>query len=119
VDAIAAAMGEVLGGKWHVKCVHAEPTAGGPAVAQKPRAEPTTYTRPTQQQQSPEPPRTAAPAPPPPADEPPPPEPPADDYYEDDVDVATVTPPEPPVANPEADMVKLLTDKLGARPLDR
>jgi DNA polymerase-3 subunit gamma/tau len=118
VDAIAAAMGEVLGGTWHVKCVHAEPTAGGPAVAQKQRAEPATYTRPTQQQ-APEPPKAAAPAPPPPADEPPPPEPPADDYYEDDVDVATAIPPEPPAPNPEADMVKLLTDKLGARPIDR
>jgi DNA polymerase-3 subunit gamma/tau len=117
VDAIAAAMSEVLGGKWHVKCVHAEPTAGGPAVAQKQRAEPTTYTRPTQQQ-APEPPR-AAPAPPPPADDPPPPEPPADDYYEDDVDAAVAVPPDQPAPNPEADMVKLLTDRLGARPIDR
>jgi DNA polymerase-3 subunit gamma/tau len=132
VDAIANALNEVLGGTWQVRCVHAEQTAGGPAVAQKQqRAEPPTYTRPTQPQQqvhqaqqapaparAPEPPR-AAPAPPPPADEPLPPEPPADDdYYEDDVDVATVAPPQDTPSNPEADMVKLLTDKLGARPLD-
>ena len=127
VDAIANALTEVLGGKWQVRCVHAEQGAGGTAVAQKQRSEPPTYTRPTQPQPQapapapaapePEPPR-AAPAPPPPADEPLPPEPPADDYYEDDIDAATAGPPAPPPPDPAADMVKLLTDKLGARPLD-
>jgi DNA polymerase-3 subunit gamma/tau len=129
-DAIAQALGEVLGGKWHVKCVHGSMNAAATqSVAQKPRSEPPTFTRPTRPQAAAqqEPPPAAAPAPPPaptpapPADEPPPPEPPNDDYFEDDV-----APPaapqeqqaeEPP--NPEAAMVKLLTDKLGARPIDR
>jgi DNA polymerase-3 subunit gamma/tau len=121
-EAIANALGEVLGGRWQVKCVHAAPTAGGPPVAQKPRSEPPTFTRPAQQvqqaQQAPERPQRAAPAPPPPADEPPLPEPPSDDYYEDDVDVATAGPPAAP-SSPEDDMVKLLADRLGARPIDR
>jgi DNA polymerase-3 subunit gamma/tau len=136
-DAIAKALGEVLGGQWHVKCVHAAHAVTTPAVAQKQRADLPTFTRPNQQnqqnqpsqqnqqvqsaQQAPEPPR-AAPAPPPPADDlPPPPEPPDDyDAFEDDVDVATASPPEKKEEpNPEADMVKLLTDKLGARPIDR
>jgi len=130
VDAVAQALGEVLGGKWVVKCVHAEPSAGGPAVAQKQRSEPPTYTRPTQPAAaappaapppapaptpSPEPPPKPAATPPPP-DEPLPPEPPADeDYFEPD----NGAPPPPEEPNPEADMVKLLTDKLGARPIDR
>jgi DNA polymerase-3 subunit gamma/tau len=120
-DAIAKALGEVLGGRWQVKCVHAAPTAGGPPVAQKPKADPPTFSRPAQQvqqvQQAPEPPR-AAPAPPPPADEPPPPEPPDDDYYEDD-GIPAAPAPEASPSNPEEDMVRLLTDKLGARPIDR
>ncbi|MGB3440777.1 MAG: DNA polymerase III subunit gamma/tau, partial [Actinophytocola sp.] len=120
VDAIAAALGEVLGGQWQVKCVHAAHNTATQSVQQKPRSEPPTFTRPTQpaaaprQQQAPEPPRPVVPASPPPADEPPLPEPPEDDYYEDDG-----VPPAPvPESNPEEDMVKLLTDKLGARPIN-
>jgi DNA polymerase III subunit gamma/tau len=132
VEAIAKALGEVLGGQWHVKCVHGTHNAAATqSAAVKPRTDPPTFTRPTQAQppaqpaqqaQQPEPPR-AAPAPPPPvakpaADEPPPPEPPDDDYYEDEVGAGA-----PPVAaeprDEEADMVKLLTDKLGARPIER
>jgi DNA polymerase-3 subunit gamma/tau len=131
-DAIAKALSEVLGGQWQVKCVHATHNAAATqSVAQKPRADPPTFTRPTRPQTqdaqpAPEPPR-AAPAPtPPPAtaarsDEPPPPEPPNDDFFEDDGPVASPPQPtedeEPP--NPEAEMVKLLTDKLGARPIER
>ena len=116
VDAVAQALGEVLGGRWVVKCVHAEQSTGGPVVAQKPRAEPPTYTRPTQPAAAaPAPEQPKAPAPPPPPDEPLPPEPPADeDYFEPDNGA-----PPPAEPNPEADMVKLLTDKLGARPIDR
>ena len=122
VDAIAKALGEVLGGQWQVKCVHAAQNTATQSVQQKPRSEPPTFTRPNAapqqqqaQQQPPEPPSRPAPAPPPPADEPPPPEPPDDDFYDDD---GTPPPPEPePERNPEEDMVKLLTDKLGARPI--
>lgn len=141
VEAIAKALGEVLGGQWHVKCVHATQNAAATQSAGvKARTEPPTFTRPTQaqppapapQQPAPEPPR-AAPAPPPPAaaappsaaatppsDEPPPPEPPDDDYFEDEGVVAG----SPPAAaeeprDEEADMMKLLAEKLGARPIDR
>ncbi len=131
VDAIASALNAVLGGTWQVKCVHAtQNSAATQSVAQKPRSEPPTFKRPTQPAEppkAPEPPR-AAPTPPPPAppaaapagDEPPLPEPPDDDYYEDD-DVATAAPAnqEPEPRDEEADMVKLLTDKLNARPVDR
>ncbi len=118
VDAVAQALGEVLGGRWVVKCVHAEQSTGGPAVAQKPRTEPPTYTRPTQPAAAaPAQEPAKAPAPLPPPDEPLPPEPPADeDYFEPD---NGAPPPPPAEPNPEADMVKLLTDKLGARPIDR
>jgi DNA polymerase-3 subunit gamma/tau len=130
VDAIAKALGEVLGGQWQVKCVHAAQNTATQSVQQKPRNDPPTFTRPNQpaaapqqqqpaprQHQEPPPSRPAAPAPPPPADEPPLPEPPDDDdYYEDDGVPATAAPPEPE-SNPEEDMVKLLTDKLGARPI--
>jgi DNA polymerase-3 subunit gamma/tau len=137
VDAISHALTEVLGGKWQVQCVHGSQAAATQSVQQKPRSDPPTFTRPTQpaapqpaapQQAAPaappapapEPPR-ATPAPPPAADEPPPPEPPDDDYYEDDVDVATAAPPAaaPPEPNPEEELVKLLTDKLGARPIEK
>ncbi|MFC4854534.1 DNA polymerase III subunit gamma and tau [Actinophytocola glycyrrhizae] len=125
VDAIAAALGSVLGGQWQVKCVHAAQSTATQSVQQKPRSEPPTFTRPNaqpaaapQQQQAPAPapPRPAAPAPPPPADEPPPPEPPDDDFYEDD---GAAAPPPEPERNPEEDMVRLLTDKLGARPITK
>ncbi|WP_133904287.1 DNA polymerase III subunit gamma and tau [Actinophytocola oryzae] len=126
VDAIAKALSEVLGGQWHVKCVHATQNAAATqSVAQKARSEPPTFKRPNQAAAAPapEPPR-AAPAPTPApvarpvADEPPPPEPPDDDFYEDEV----VGNGAAPVAEPrdeEADMVKLLTDRLGARQIDR
>ena len=125
VDAIAKALNEVLGGTWQVKCVHAAQNTATQSVQQKPKADPPTFTRPNQpaaapqqqqQQQAPEPQRPAAPAPPPPADEPPPPEPPDDDYFEDDG--GAPAPPAPEV-NQEEEMVKLLTDKLGARPINR
>ncbi|MFI7675050.1 DNA polymerase III subunit gamma and tau [Actinophytocola sp. NPDC049390] len=123
VDAIANALNEVLGGTWQVKCVHAAQNAATHSVQQKPRTDPPTFTRPNQpaaapqqQRQAPEPPRPAAPPPPPPADEPPPPEPPDDDYFEDD-GRAPASP--APVVNQEEEMVKLLTDKLGARPINR
>ncbi|MGH3879605.1 MAG: DNA polymerase III subunit gamma and tau [Actinophytocola sp.] len=120
VEAIAKALENVFGGSWHVRCVHADNSGPGAAAAPKPaRAEPPTYERPTRpapqqprQPKEPEPPRE--PVRPVQTDEPPPPEPPdEEDYYS-----GNGPEPEPP-PNPEADMVKLLTDKLGARPLER
>jgi DNA polymerase-3 subunit gamma/tau len=129
VDAIAAGLSEVLGGRWQVKCVHGTQNAGATqSVAQKPRTEPPTYKRPTQPAAEPAPPApapapepvAARPAPAPTADEVPPPEPPDDDYFEDDVVGGTAAP--APVEEPRdeaADMMKLLADKLGARPIER
>jgi DNA polymerase-3 subunit gamma/tau len=130
VDAIAKALTEVIGGNWQVKCVHATQNAAAThSAAVKPRADLPTFTRPTQAQPpaqapspAPAPPRAApapAPAAAPPADEPPPPEPPDDDYFEDEGVGSAAPPEEEAPRDPEADMVKLLTDKLGARPLDR
>ncbi len=116
VDAIAKALENVFGGGWHVRCVHADQSGPGAAAAPKAaKPDPPTYQRPAQAAQQPQQPREPQPpARPVQADEPPPPEPPDDeDYYSGNG-------PEPdPPPNPEADMVKLLTDKLGARPLER
>jgi DNA polymerase-3 subunit gamma/tau len=123
VEAIAKALEAVIGGKWVVRCVHAEPGGGGATTA-KPavKPDPPTYQRPNQPAREPEPPAPAPapPAPTPPrADEPPPPEPPTDeDFYDGDEDSGGPAPDvQPP--DPAADMVKLLTDKLGARPIER
>lgn len=121
VEAVAKALEAVFGGSWQVLCVHADQGAPVVATQAKPaKSEPPTFQRPTQPAaQAPQPPAppTSPPAQPPraarPDDLPPPPEPPADDYY----DVGPAPDVAPP--NPEADMVRLLTDKLGARPLDR
>ena len=123
-DAIAKALGELLPGHWQVKCVPATQNAAATqSAATKPRTEPPTFKRPTQPAEpapAPEPPRAATPpqAPAAPAsDEPPPPEPPDDDYFED---VPSSAPAEEEAPrDPEADVVKLLTDKLGARAIDR
>ncbi|MPZ82214.1 MAG: DNA polymerase III subunit gamma and tau [Actinophytocola sp.] len=125
VEAVAKALEAVFGGTWHVRCVHAD--QGGPvtaAQAKPAKSEPPTFQRPTQPAAQPSPPPApptpppAQPAPPPRAaqsDELPPlPEPPDEDDFYDAGPAPDVAPP-----NPEADMVKLLTDKLGARPLDR
>jgi DNA polymerase-3 subunit gamma/tau len=120
VEAVAKALENVFGGTWHVRCVHADQSGPGTAAAPKPKAEPPTYQRPAQPERQARPPQPPAREPEPPparpvqADElPPPPEPPdEEDYYSGDG-------PEPDPPNPEADMVKLLTDKLGARPLER
>jgi DNA polymerase III subunit gamma/tau len=111
LDAIVKALEGLYGGSWLVRCVHAEqgsPAADTPRAAPKPaRAEPVSR-RPAE----PPPRRAEAPA----ADDPPPPEPP--EFSEEGYYSGAGPEPDPP-ANPEADMVKLLTDKLGARQLDR
>ncbi|GAB3460115.1 DNA polymerase III subunit gamma and tau [Actinophytocola sediminis] len=118
VDAIAKALVGVFGGQWQVRCVHAEPGAATAApAAGKPKAAPT-FHRPTQAAAAPAKPPAPAPEPPAPTptDEPLPPEPPDDeDYFEADAPTAQ----EPPPSSPEDDMVKLLTDRLGARQLER
>ena len=117
VEAIAKALEGVFGGSWHVRCVHADQSGPGTAAAPRsaPVKEPPTYQRPTQPAPKEPPPRAPEPpARPVQADEPPPPEPPDDeDFYSGDG-------PEPdPPPSPEAGAVKLLTDQLGARQLDR
>ncbi|OLF15879.1 DNA polymerase III subunit gamma and tau [Actinophytocola xanthii] len=124
VDAIAKALEAVFGGTWQVRCVHADPSAASSApVAEKPKVAPT-FQRPTQaaappRRPEPAPEKTPEPRPTPPVatadDEPLPPEPPEEEDYDD----GGPAPDLPPASSPEEDMVKLLTDKLGARPLDR
>jgi len=118
VDAVAKALENVFGGRWHVRCVHADQSGPGAAAAPRPTPvkEQPTFQRPTQPAPKEAPPRAAEPpaAPVRADDPPPPPEPPdEEDYYSGDG-------PEPdPPPSPEAGAVKLLTDRLGARQLDR
>lgn len=104
VDAIAEALRSVLGGNWHVRTVHAAADQAGPPAPVEPPPS------------APEPPRRPEPTPVSRAavtdpDEPPPPEPPDPEEFEEP-DAFTRRP------DPSVDMVKLLTDKLGARPIE-
>ncbi|MEV0066843.1 DNA polymerase III subunit gamma and tau [Amycolatopsis sp. NPDC050768] len=142
---IAGALSDVLGGDWQVRCVHGAAAAAAPSRAAAPQRQqaPATpersFTRPSaapsapaaaapapqQQQAAPEHPR----APEPPArpkvataepDIPLPPEPSDedDDIYSEDS--SPVPPPPPPPADEDPDEIarKLISDHLGARPLD-
>jgi DNA polymerase III subunit gamma/tau len=107
VEAIVKALESLYGGRWRVQCVHADQSGSGAAPSAAPptpaRAEPPVVKRPSR----PEPPARSA-------DEPPPEPPDEEDYFA----AAESAAPEPDrPANPEADMVRLLTDKLGARPV--
>ena len=88
VEAIAKALENVFGGKWHVRCVHADQGGGpGAAAAPKPtKSEPQTYQRPTQ------PPAPEPPPSPPVTQTPREPDPPARPVQSDDLP----PPPEPP-----------------------
>lgn len=128
-EAIANALATVLGGTWQVRCTHgtpgATPQAAAPAKAPRPAP-----TRPSQAQNArqPEPQRQA---PRPPADDvPPPPEPPEPDEPlppEPDDEEAMLAEAARPIdpdsvseaQDPEAVMLKLLADELGARPLKK
>ncbi|WP_447005186.1 DNA polymerase III subunit gamma and tau [Saccharothrix isguenensis] len=134
-DAIAAAFAQVLGGTWQVRCVHGDASAA-PArqAAQKPQRP--APTRPSQNAQAP---GQAQPRPPepttrqsPPArtsqvdDVPPPPEPPEPDdplppepVDEEEMLAEAARPGEDDGRrlDPEAVVLKLLADELGARPL--
>ncbi|MET9266220.1 DNA polymerase III subunit gamma and tau [Amycolatopsis sp. NPDC004079] len=135
---IAAGLSEVLGGDWQVRCVHGAAPAAAPA-RQAPRqqaaapAPERSFTRPSASAQAPAP-AAAPPAPPKPAAEAPsrprvttsepdiplPPEPSDedDDIYSEDSSPVPPPPPPPAEEDPEQIARKLLSDHLGARPLD-
>ncbi|MEV6243968.1 DNA polymerase III subunit gamma and tau [Lentzea sp. NPDC051838] len=133
-EAIANALTTVLGGTWQVRCVHGTPSAA-PQATQPPKAARPAPTRPSQAQQQPprqpEPQRQPTPPSRPPADDvPPPPEPPEPDDPlppEPDDEEAMLAEAARPVdpdsvskeQDPEAVMLKLLADELGARPLKK
>jgi DNA polymerase-3 subunit gamma/tau len=129
---IAGALTDVLGGDWQVRCVHGNAPAASAARPQQPAPAPErSFTR---QSASAAP--AAAPAarpatpPPPPVrpkvttaepDIPLPPEPADeddDDLYNEDASPAPPPPPPPPDQDPDEVARKLLSEHLGARPLD-
>ncbi|GHF75363.1 DNA polymerase-3 subunit gamma/tau [Amycolatopsis bartoniae] len=126
-DFIAAALHEVLGGTWQVKCVHggsggggsARPSGNGP----RPQGPPQREAPPQRTFQRPAP-AAAAPAKPQPAttepDIPLPPEPDEDEAAmlaeESSFDPAPVA--AAPAIDPEEEAHRLLAEHLGARPLD-
>ncbi|SFW57987.1 DNA polymerase III subunit gamma and tau [Amycolatopsis australiensis] len=125
---IAGALSDVLGGDWQVRCVHGNAPVA-PAARPQQAAAPAPERSFTRQSAAPaaEPPR---PAPTPPArpkvtttepDIPLPPEPADeddDDLYNEDASPAPPPPPPPPDQDPDEVARKLLSEHLGARPLD-
>ncbi|MFI5584711.1 DNA polymerase III subunit gamma and tau [Amycolatopsis sp. NPDC051758] len=132
---IAGALTEVLGGEWQVRCVHgnapaasaARPQQAAPApersFTRQSAAAPAAPPAPAQQPSRP------APTPPPARpkvttsepDIPLPPEPAGEDdedLYNEDASPAPPPPPPPPDQDPDELARKLLSDHLGARPLD-
>lgn len=132
---IAAGLSEVLGGEWQVRCVHGAAPAAAPA-RQAPRQQAAappperSFTRPSAAAQAPAaaapPPKSAPEAPSRPRvttsepDIPLPPEPTDedDDIYSEDSSPVPPPPPPPAEEDPEQIARKLLSDHLGARPLD-
>ncbi|MFJ7211569.1 DNA polymerase III subunit gamma and tau [Amycolatopsis sp. NPDC098790] len=132
---IAGALADVLGGDWRVRCVHGNAPAAPAARAQQAAPAPErSFTR--QSAAAPAPaaaPARPAPAPAPAAaparpkvttaepDIPLPPEPSDeddDDLYNEDASPAPPPPPPPPDQDPDEVARKLISDHLGARPLD-
>ncbi|AGM10272.1 DNA polymerase III subunit gamma/tau [Amycolatopsis keratiniphila] len=129
-ERVAAALKEVFGGDWQVRCVHgAAPArqAAAPKAAPPPPAPERSFTRRSAEAPS------APPAPPTPKPEPQrpkvttsepdiplPPEPVEEDedLYNEDASPAPPPPPLPPEQDPEEIARKLLADHLNARPLD-
>ncbi|MBB4687650.1 DNA polymerase III gamma/tau subunit [Amycolatopsis jiangsuensis] len=125
---IAGALADVLPGDWQIRCVHGAVPAAQPRAAapkQQAPAPERSFTRPSAGAPTPAP---AAPAPAPAApsrpkvttsepDIPLPPEPSDedDDIYSED---SSPVPPPPPEQDPELLARKLISDQLGARPLD-
>jgi DNA polymerase-3 subunit gamma/tau len=130
---IAGALTDVLGGDWQVRCVHGNAPAA-PAARAQPAAAPAPERSFTRQSAAPAAPaaepaaRPAAPAAPSrprvattEPDIPLPPEPSDeddDDLYNEDASPAPPPPPPPPDQDPDEVARKLLSDHLGARPLD-
>ncbi|MFC5692737.1 DNA polymerase III subunit gamma and tau [Amycolatopsis mediterranei] len=130
---IAGALTEVLGGDWQVRCVHGNPPAAAAARAQQSAPAPErSFTRQSATAAPPAEPggRPAATPPPPPPrpkvttsepDIPLPPEPSDEDdedLYNEDASPAPPPPPPPPDKDPDELARKLLSEHLGARPLD-
>ncbi|SED79923.1 DNA polymerase-3 subunit gamma/tau [Amycolatopsis tolypomycina] len=129
---IAGALTDVLGGDWQVRCVHGTAPAAAPAARPQPAAPAPerSFTRQSAAAAAP----AEAPArpatPPPPArpkvtttepDIPLPPEPSDEDdedLYNEDASPAPPPPPPPPDQDPDEVARKLLSEHLGARPLD-
>ncbi|MFF1609648.1 DNA polymerase III subunit gamma/tau, partial [Amycolatopsis sp. NPDC058278] len=129
---IAGALTDVLGGDWQVRCVHGNaPVAAAARPQQAAPAPERSFTRQSATAAPPAEPaaRPATPPPPPPRpkvttsepDIPLPPEP-ADeddeDLYNEDASPAPPPPPPPPDKDPDELARKLLSEHLGARPLD-
>lgn len=131
---IAGALADVLGGDWRVRCVHG--TAAAAPAARTQQAAPAverSFTRPSTPAAAPPAAAPTRPAPAPAAaparprvatsepDIPLPPEP-ADeddeDLYNEDASPAPPPPPPPPDQDPDELARKLISDHLGARPLD-
>ncbi|MGI5126892.1 DNA polymerase III subunit gamma and tau [Pseudonocardia sp. CA-107938] len=127
-DVVSAALHDVLGVRWTVRCESADAPSGPPARAAGPA--PQRQAPPQRRQVPPPAPQPAAPQrPAPPVDEEPlPPEPPDDDEPPEDDEYAadpmtdSVAPPDmpPPERNgPEEAAMRLLSSTLGAQKLDR
>ncbi|MFE5505982.1 DNA polymerase III subunit gamma and tau [Amycolatopsis japonica] len=129
-ERVAAALKEVFGGDWQVRCVHgAAPArqAAAPKAAPPPPAPERSFTRRSAEAPS-APPAAPAPKPEPQRpkvttsepDIPLPPEPVEEDedLYNEDASPAPPPPPLPPEQDPEEIARKLLADHLNARPLD-
>jgi DNA polymerase III subunit gamma/tau len=132
-DAIAAAIGTVVGGTWQVRCVHGE--AGGPGAMAAPAAvkqrPPVVPVRPSQagrpQSTTPAPAADDIPLPPEPDDleagPPPEPEPAPEPETEDDMMAEAARQPEPDEVldrrDPEEILFKMLNEELGAVPIEK
>ena len=132
---IAGALTDVLGGDWQVRCVHGNAPAAPAARPQQAAPAPErSFTRQSAAAAPAEPAARPATPPPPPApapvrpkvvttepDIPLPPEPSDeddDDLYNEDASPAPPPPPPPPDQDPDEVARKLLSEHLGARPLD-
>ncbi|MET8994594.1 DNA polymerase III subunit gamma and tau [Amycolatopsis sp. NPDC004169] len=128
---IAGALTDVLGGDWQVRCVHGTAPAAPAARPQQAAPAPErSFTRPSGSAAPPAEPATRPATPPAPArpkvtttepDIPLPPEPSDEDdedLYNEDASPAPPPPPPPPDKDPDELARKLLSEHLGARPLD-
>ncbi|WP_367133467.1 DNA polymerase III subunit gamma and tau [Saccharothrix sp. HUAS TT1] len=125
-DAIAAAFAQVLGGTWQVRCIHGDASAAAPARQAPQKPQRPAPTRPSQAQARQPEPRQAPSGRPPADDVPLPPEPPEPDEplppepVDEEEMLAEAALPgdaDDQRLDPEAVVLKLLADELGARPL--